>query len=146
MGFPWGEDFRYSEAQLCSSRGAAVRNTLAMGAGMGALAFGPTRKVLERFLPDPGEGPDREAREKGFYEMFMQAEGPEGKLRAKVTGDMDPGYGSTSKMLAEAAVCLARDDLEVGGGILTPAAAMGDALIRRLSDNAGLTFELVDTA
>ena len=146
LGFPWGEDFAYSEAQLCSSRGAAVRNTLAMGAGMGALAFGPTRKLLERFLPDPGEGPDREAREQGFYEMFMQAEGPDGSLRAKVTGDMDPGYGSTSKMLAEAAVCLATDDLDVGGGIWTPASAMGSALIKRLIDNAGLTFDVVATA
>ena len=144
MGFPWGEDFAYSESQLCGSRGAAIRNTLGMGAGMGALAFGPTRKLLERFLPDPGEGPDREAREKGFYELFLQAESADGKLRAKVTGDMDPGYGSTSKMLAESAVCLARDDLDCGGGILTPAAAMGSHLIERLRANAGLTFELVD--
>jgi len=145
MAFPWGEDFAYSEAQLCSSRGAAVRTTLAMGAGMGALAFGPTRKLLERFLPDPGEGPDRESRERGFYEMFLQAENSAGVLRAKVTGDMDPGYGSTSKMLGEAAVCLAKDDLGEGGGILTPASAMGDHLIDRLTANAGLTFELVDT-
>ena len=59
---------------------------------------------------------------------------------------MDPGYGSTSKMLAEAAVCLAKDDLDVGGGIWTPASAMGNALMQRLIDNAGLTFELVTPA
>ena len=62
----------------------------------------------------------------------------------KITGDMDPGYGSTSKMLAEAAVCLARDKPQVGGGLWTPAAALGEQLRQRLVDNAGLTFEVVD--
>ena len=147
LGFPWGSDFAYDEAQLCKSRGAAVATTLAMGAGMGALAFPPTRKIMERFLPEPGEGPNREAREKGFFEMFLHAAHPEDPtkdLRARVTGDMDPGYGSTSKMLAEAAVCLAKDPLEVGGGIWTPASAMGAALLARLRANAGLTFDLID--
>ena len=58
----------------------------------------------------------------------------------KVTGDKDPGYGSTSKMLAESAICLAKDELQEGGGVLTPAVAMGDALLTRLRENAGLTF------
>ena len=61
----------------------------------------------------------------------------------KVTGDMDPGYGSTSKMLAESAICLAKDKLPKGGGALTPSTAMGDALLKRLQDNAGLTFEVI---
>ena len=62
---------------------------------------------------------------------------------AKVTGDMDPGYGSTSKMLAESAVCLAQDPLTCGGGIWTPSSAMGEQLIARLEENAGLTFSIV---
>ena len=146
MGLPWGEDFRYSESMLCDSRGQAVRYTMAMGAGMVTMAIGPTRKLMQRFLPKPGEGPDRETRETGFFELFLHATHPTDNnkhLRAKVTGDMDPGYGSTSKMLAEAAVCLAKDELDVGGGFWTPSSAMGQKLIDRLVSNAGLTFDLV---
>ncbi|MEJ2153581.1 MAG: saccharopine dehydrogenase, partial [Gemmatimonadota bacterium] len=69
---------------------------------------------------------------------------PDGSIvRARVTGDRDPGYGSTSKMIAESAVCLAKNDLPVKGGFWTPASAMGDALLKRLVDNAGLTFDLL---
>jgi short subunit dehydrogenase-like uncharacterized protein len=64
-------------------------------------------------------------------------------MRARVTGDRDPGYGSTSKMISESAVCLAKNDLPSKGGFLTPASAMGDALLKRLVDNAGLEFELI---
>jgi short subunit dehydrogenase-like uncharacterized protein len=64
-------------------------------------------------------------------------------MRARVTGDRDPGYGSTSKMLSESAICLATDDLPSGGGFLTPTSAMGDALLKRLVDNAGLGFDLI---
>ncbi len=65
-------------------------------------------------------------------------------LRTRITGDQDPGYGSTSKMLAESAVCLAKDELDTGGGVWTPASAMGKPLLARLRDNAGLTFDIVD--
>ena len=146
LGLPWGEDFRYSESLLCKSRGAALRTTAVMGAGMGAMAFTPTRALLSRFLPDPGEGPDKATREKGFFEMFFHAENADGHRQVKVTGDMDPGYGSTSKMLGEAAVCLALDSLDSPGGITTPTAAMGTVLIDRLTKNAGLTFEIVSGA
>ncbi len=64
-------------------------------------------------------------------------------LRARVVGDRDPGYGSTSKMLSESALCLALDNLDIGGGFWTPASAMGQTLMDRLTANAGLTFELV---
>ena len=60
----------------------------------------------------------------------------------KVTGDKDPGYGSTSKMLGETAVCLAVDELPKISGVLTPSVAMGDALLQRLEQSAGLTFSL----
>ena len=145
MGLPWGEDFRYDESQLCKSRSAALRNTIAMGAGMATMALAPTRKLAQRFLPKPGDGPDRAAREEGFFELFLHASHPSDRskdLRAKVTGDMDPGYGSTSKMLSEAAVCLAKDDLTVDGGFWTPSSAMGENLRERLVSNAGLTFDL----
>jgi len=64
-------------------------------------------------------------------------------IKVKVTGDRDPGYGATSKMLAESAVCLAKDELGERGGILTPAAAMGDKLLQRLQNNAGMTFSVL---
>ena len=66
------------------------------------------------------------------------------QIRSKITGDRDPGYGSTSKMLAESAVCLALDDLDSGAGVLTPAAAMAAPLLKRLRENAGLSFEIRD--
>ena len=146
LGFPWGEDFRYDESLLSKSRFLAKRNALASNVGMLSLAFGPTRQLAKKFLPEPGEGPSREEREAGHYELFFHGQHPEDPdkaLRARVTGDMDPGYGSTSKMLAESAVCLAKDENTTGGGIWTPASAMGDSLLRRLQDNAGLTFEIV---
>jgi short subunit dehydrogenase-like uncharacterized protein len=114
-----------------------------------ALALGPTRKLAQRFLPKPGEGPTRKQREAGHYELFFLGIHPEDRtmdLVAKITGDMDPGYGSTSKMLGEAAVCLAKDKLDVGGGFWTPASALGGKLVDRLVHNAGLTFEIIDPA
>jgi short subunit dehydrogenase-like uncharacterized protein len=120
---------------------------MAVGVGMRAMALGPTRELARRFLPKPGEGPSQKQREAGYYEIFFHGVHPEepGKdYRLKVTGDMDPGYGSTSKMLAEAAICLACDELSVGGGFWTPASAMDGALLQRLQDNAGLSFEIVE--
>jgi len=96
-------------------------------------------------LPKPGEGPTREERETGFFDILFVAELADGRsLRAAVKGDMDPGYGSTSKMLGEAAVCLARDvpKSATPGGCCTTASAMGQALIRRLQAHAGLTFTI----
>ncbi|MCB1705103.1 MAG: saccharopine dehydrogenase NADP-binding domain-containing protein [Halioglobus sp.] len=145
LDFPWGEDFRYSEATLETSRFKATRNSVAGLVGMVALALGPTRRLVQRFLPKPGEGPTREQREAGYYELFflgIHAQDRAMDTLVKVCGDMDPGYGSTSKMLAEAAVCLARDTLPVGGGFWTPASALGEAYQQRLANSAGLTFEV----
>lgn len=111
---------------------------------VGLASFGWSRSLLERFvLPKPGTGPDSEAREKGFFKLEhigKLADG--GRIEGRVSGDRDPGYGSTSKMLAESAVCLAQDDLDSAGGVLTPAAAMAAPLIQRLTSNAGLSFEI----
>jgi short subunit dehydrogenase-like uncharacterized protein len=111
------------------------------------LAFAPTRALLRRFaLPKPGEGPNKEQREKGRYELLFFGETADGRrLTGRVTGDRDPGYGSTSKMIAEAAICLARDvgREQTPGGVWTPAAAMGMPLVERLVTHAGLTFSVV---
>ena len=148
-GYPWGKDFRYREAVL-TGRGIGGRlKGTAVTAALAGLVLGvslaPTRKLLTRFvLPGPGEGPDREMRETGFFNLMQLGKLPDGQaIRTRITGDRDPGYGSTSKMLAEAAVCLAKDGPESPGGVLTPAAAMGDALLDRLRRNAGLTFDVV---
>ena len=91
--------------------------------------------------PKPGEGPSREERENGFYDvLFLGTDAAGNTLRVGVKGDRDPGYGSTSKMITEAAVCLLQEATETPGGIWTTAPAMGDRLIARLQANAGLDF------
>ncbi|MFT5710145.1 MAG: short subunit dehydrogenase-like uncharacterized protein [Halioglobus sp.] len=146
LNFLWGKDFRYNEATLCKSRTAAIRNAVAGKVGMGLLSKPGVRRLAARVLPKPGEGPSQKAREEGFYELFFHGIHPLDRnkdIRVKVSGDMDPGYGSTSKMLAESAVCLAKDDIEVGGGMWTPASAMNELLLDRLTNNAGLKFEII---
>lgn len=146
LDYPWGENFAYDERQLCRSRAQALLLAGALGGGMAAMALGPTRRLAAHFLPAPGEGPDAEERENGFFELFLHAEHPEDRaldLRARVSGDRDPGYGATSRMLGEAAASLALDDLPTGGGIWTPATAFGEALLSRLRDRAGLSFDIV---
>jgi short subunit dehydrogenase-like uncharacterized protein len=148
--YPYGRDFRYREATL-TGRGVTgwlkgTVMTLALGGLVLGISMSPTRKLLQRFvLPKPGEGPNRELQQTGFFNLMQIGKLPDGTvLRTRITGDQDPGYGSTSKMLAEAAVCLAKDELETRGGVLTPASAMGESLMVRLRDNAGLTFDIVD--
>ena len=149
-GYPYGRDFRYSEAVATGAGASGWLKGSGMTAGLAGLvlggSFSPTRALLEKFvLPSPGEGPDAELRESGFFNLMQIGELPDGTvLRTRITGDQDPGYGSTSKMLSECAVCLAKDELDSGGGVLTPAAAMAQPLLGRLRNNAGLTFELRD--
>ena len=123
MGHPWGEDFAYDEMAI-HVPGAPTEFT---GLGEGG--------------PKPGEGPTKEERENGFFDILFVGVAPDGRqVRVSVKGDRDPGYGSTSKMLAEAALCLIKDCPETAGGVWTPGAAMGVKLIERLQANAGLTF------
>ncbi len=150
LEYPYGRDFRYREAVM-TGRGAAgrlkaVALTATLGAFVAGASIGATRAMLERFLlTKPGDGPDEAARESGFFDLRQFGTRADGTIvHGKVTGDRDPGYGSTSKMLSECAVCLAKDELAGGGGVLTPAAAMGDALLGRLQRNAGLGFEILD--
>ncbi len=150
QGFTYGRGFRYRETVMTGKGVAgwikAKSATAALGAFMLAASFEITRAGLQRFvLPKPGEGPDRAAREAGFFNLLQVGRLPDGTIiRARITGDRDPGYGSTSKMLSECAVCLAMDELDVGGGIWTPATVMAEPLLQRLRSNAGLTFELID--
>ena len=94
-------------------------------------------------VPQPGEGPSKESREQGNYDVIFFADIDGETVEARVTGDMDPGYGSTSKMITESAICLVQDCPNLKGGIYTPAPAMGEKLIKRLTDKAGLTFDIV---
>jgi short subunit dehydrogenase-like uncharacterized protein len=149
-GYPYGRDFRYREAVLTGGGISGRLKSLATAATLGTFvtagSFKPTRKLLQTFVPKPGEGPDAELRESGFFNLMQIGVLPDGSvMKSRITGDQDPGYGSTSKMLGECAVCLAQDTLESEGGVLTPAAAMAGPLFERLTKNAGLTFELLDT-
>jgi short subunit dehydrogenase-like uncharacterized protein len=148
-GFPYGKAFSYRETMM-TGRGIsgwlkATMVTLALAGLVLGMSLGPTRRFLQRFvLPKPGEGPSPELQKNGFFKLLQIGHLPDDRiLRTEITGDQDPGYGSTSKMLSEAAVCLARDPLQVGGGVWTPAAAMGAPLLARLRANAGLTFEVI---
>ncbi len=151
QGYPYGRDFRYREATIVGDGVSGWVRASALTGGLGgfvaAASFGPTRRLLQRFVPEPGEGPDREQRENGFFDLRQFGRLPDGNvITSRITGDRDPGYGSTSRMLSECAACLALDDLTSAGGVLTPAAAMGGALLDRLQANAGLSFEILDAA
>ena len=149
LNYPYGHDFKYSEATLVGKGPSGWMKSAGITAGLGgfmlASSFNLSRSFLvNRVLPKPGEGPNKEQRQAGFFNLLLVGKLADGSImRARVTGDRDPGYGSTSKMLSESAVCLATDDLPSGGGFLTPASAMGDALLKRLVDNAGLDFDLI---
>lgn len=149
-GHAYGKDFQYDEAMMTGTgfKGRMTASTVAstLGAFFVGAALPPTRWVLERFVvPKPGEGPSEEAQNKGSYDLRFYGTTLRGQtLVAKVTGDKDPGYGSTAKMLAEAAACLAKDiPSSTQGGFWTPSSLMGDALLSRLQQHAGLGFELL---
>lgn len=146
LGYPWGREFHYREAVLLGDGAAGRARATAMAAGTegGTLALSNrlVRDMAERFLPSSGSGPDAAEREAGFFDIRIVAEHPEGgeDVVVKVTADRDPGYGATSRMIGEAALTLAQDDVSVGGGSWTPASALGDALRTRLEAHAGMTF------
>ena len=106
-----------------------------MAALMAGLAVPPTRKVLDRLLPDPGEGPSEQAREKGFFKIDVHARTSSGAhVICRIDAPGDPGYKATAVMLGESALALALDEerLPAMAGVLTPATAMGDVLADRL--------------
>jgi len=135
MDHRYGTDFVYDEMMLTGpgEQGEAIANHIA------------NDNSMAEDQTQPGDGPDKEARENGMYDVLFVGEANDGQLvKVSVQGDKDPGYGSTSKMIAESAVCLVKNPDAASGGIWTPAPAMGSLLIERLQANAGLTFTVED--
>ena len=131
MNHMYGKDFCYNEMWV-------------MGPGedgKAAADFISSSNPLSN-APKPGEGPSRESRENGNYDILFCGDINDESVHVSVVGDMDPGYGSTSKMIAESAICLVKECEDLTGGIYTPAPSMGTKLIKRLQDNAGLTFKI----
>ncbi len=127
----YGADFVYDEMIMTGpgEQGEAVAKAIA------------SDKSMANDKTQPGEGPTKEQREAGFYDILFVGENDKGEsVRVSVQGDMDPGYGSTSKMIAESAITLLKTPNDKTSGVLTPAPAMGSALIERLQNNAGVTF------
>ena len=142
-GFPYGRDFCYTEA-VATGEGLGGRLTAGVTAlGIGVFSDrGPVGRLLRGLAPKPGEGPDEDARESGYFKLKFVGRTPSGKtLRSTVKGERDPGYGSTSRILAESAVALAQTrGLGRPGGVLTPALAIGDELLEKLPERAGVRF------
>ena len=134
LGHEYGEDFCYDEMMIAGEgeEGKQIADAMTSANPMGG-----------EDVPQPGEGPSQESREQGNYDVQFFADIDEGSIEARVTGDMDPGYGSTSKMITESAMCLIHDCNDLSGGIYTPAPAMGNKLIKRLIEKAGLTFDII---
>jgi len=135
LGHPYGPDFKYDEMVLTSA--GEIGEKLAHGmAEMLKNPFGAKP-------PKPGEGPTKEERENGFYDVLFIGEWPDGKtIRYGVKGRFDPGYGSTSRMIAETGIALL--DCKAEGGVSLPGALLGEALVKRLQDHAEITFGLED--
>ena len=134
LDFQYGKDFCYDEMMIGGEgeEGKQIADAMTSANPMGG-----------DNVPQPGEGPSKESREQGNYDVLFFADIDGETVEARVTGDMDPGYGSTSKMITESAICLVQDCPNLKGGIYTPAPAMGEKLIKRLTDKAGLTFDIV---
>ncbi|MCR2747658.1 saccharopine dehydrogenase family protein [Limnobacter parvus] len=151
MGYNYGKDFKYDEAMMTGSGLKGRLTAIGLASGMAGFLIGaalpPTRWILEKYVvPKPGEGPSENSQKRGSYDLRFYGTTSKGKSAvARVTGDMDPGYGSTAKMLGEAVVCLAKDNHDKAGGFWTPASLMGEQLISRLQLHAGLTFELLES-
>ena len=130
----YGENFEYDEMMIAGEGedGKIIADAMTTANPMGG-----------DNVPQPGEGPSRDSREQGNYDVLFVADSGDETMQARVTGDMDPGYGSTSKMIAESALCLVKDCDVLPGGIYTPAPSMGETLISRLVQRAGLTFDLI---
>ena len=148
----YGKNFTYDEASMTKggAKGWAMAQGMALGmAGfMLAIAVPPVCRLIEKHVvPQPGEGPSPAAQARGFYDLRFLGRTEKGEqIRVKVTGDRDPGYGSTAKMLGQAAVCLAQDIAkeDCSGGFWTPATIFGDKLIVRLEKDAGLSFSVLE--
>jgi len=132
-GYSYGKNFQYDEMMMTGpgEKGETMANHVAKD-----------KSLASDDGPKPGEGPSKEERENGFYDVMFVGTATNGDMLAvSVKGDKDPGYGSTSKMISESALCLCKD-VQLSGGFFTPAAALGNKLISRLEEKAGLTFAI----
>lgn len=152
QNWAYGRRFRYRETMSAGGSPLGPLKAVGVTAGLAGLtsglAFGPTRRVLDRVLPSPGDGPDEAARRKGFFRIEIHTRTASGRrLRCRVAAQGDPGYAATAVMLGESALCLAldADRLPARAGVLTPATAMGTTLADRLR-RAGQTFEAAPMA
>ncbi len=144
--YAYGRSMRYRELMLGGGLPLGPVKAAAIAAGAGALVAGlsiaPTRKVLDRLLPDPGEGPSEQARERGFFHIDIHTQTSSGAhLVSEIRASGDPGYKATGVMLGESALALAGDGLPDVAGVLTPATAMGEVLTERLR-NAGQSYRV----
>lgn len=147
-GHAYGRRFRYRELMLTGSGPLGLAKAAGVAGGLAGMFAGfatpGARQLLDRVLPDPGEGPDEKTRERGFFNIDIHAKTSSGKLlRCEIRVQGDPGYKATAVMLGESALCLALDDLPEAAGVLTPASAMGRALADRLIA-AGHSYQVVD--
>jgi short subunit dehydrogenase-like uncharacterized protein len=137
----YGPDFTYSHYLVVGKLPVVAGMAVGASTAIALAQLKPTRDLLLK-VKHPGEGPTPEQRARAWFKVTMRARANGQHVKAMVSGG-DPGYGETSKMLAEAALCLAHDELPDRAGQLTPAVAMGDALIARLQ-RAGIRFEVAD--
>ena len=131
MNHMYGEGFCYNEMWI---QGPGDEGKVAAEAISKMNPFGNA--------PEPGEGPSRQSRENGNYDVLFCGDIDDESVHISVTGDMDPGYGSTSKMITESAICLVKECNDLEGGVYTSAPSMGEKLIQRLEENAGLAFNI----
>ena len=153
LGYEYGREFKYDEAMWMKDGIKGKLTSYALSAGLlgfaTAMMITPSRELLSKHvLPKSGSGPSKEEQENGYFDIRLFGQTPnKDSITTKVTGDKDPGYGSTSHMLSQAALCLAQDisKEEVKGGFWTPASAMGNKLLARLEEHAGLSFDVIDS-
>jgi short subunit dehydrogenase-like uncharacterized protein len=145
------DSFTYGEAVLTGKGRKGYFRAWAVTLGLGSFALAAKNKFLrfliQKFvLPKPGQGPSPKQQENGFFDLRIIGTNKQQSVLIKVTGDRDPGYGCTAKMLTQAGLCMAFDisKSELPGGFWTPATAMGDKLIKRLIDSAGMNFEYLE--
>jgi short subunit dehydrogenase-like uncharacterized protein len=142
----YGTDFMYDEAMSAKKAHTAWLTTIALGAFVGAASISPIRNLLSQYvLPKSGEGPSKQQQLDGLFDMRFYARLSNGEQQVvQVYGDRDPGYGATAKMLSQVALCLAKDVQDVKGGCWTPASALAEPLMTRLSEHAGVTVKAIE--
>lgn len=153
LSYEYGREFKYDEAMWMQDGVKGQLISYGVSAGiMGfvtAMTFKRSREFLtNHVLTKAGDGPSQSEQDNGYFDVrFFGKTANNDTMATKVTGNKDPGYGSTSQMLAQSALCLAQDISrhDVEGGFWTPASAMGETLIERLKNYAGITFEVIES-